>query len=193
MKQSKEHIEQCIRDIFEYLGEDPNRPGLQGTPDRIVRMWQEIFRGYDPEQKPTITTFPNGEDGIVFDNMVVDEGSFYSECEHHMMPFYGKYWFAYVPNPKGRILGISKVGRVVDYCAARMQVQERLTREVVEMLEEALGSENPPLGLALVMKGTHLCKTMRGARKEGIMTTYYMTGVFRTDKVLRDEFMNLTK
>lgn len=193
MKQSKEHIEQCIRDIFEYLGEDPNRPGLQGTPDRIVRMWQEIFRGYDPEQKPTITTFPNGEDGIVFDNLVVDEGPFYSECEHHMMPFHGKYWFCYIPNPKGRILGISKIGRVVDYCAARLQVQERLTREVVEMLEEALGTENPPLGMALVMKGTHLCKTMRGARKEGTMTSYYMTGVFRTDKDLRDEFLNLTK
>ena len=193
MKQSKEHIEQCIRDIFEYLGEDPNRPGLQGTPDRIVRMWQEIFRGYDPEQKPTITTFPNGEDGIVFDNLVVDEGPFYSECEHHMMPFHGKYWFGYIPNPKGRILGISKIGRVVDYCAARLQVQERLTREVVEMLEEALGMENPPLGMALVMKGTHLCKTMRGARKEGTMTSYYMTGVFRTDKDLRDEFLNLTK
>lgn len=193
MKQSKEHIEQCIRDILEYLGEDPNRPGLQGTPDRIVRMWGEIFRGYDPEKKPTITTFPNGEDGIVFDNLVVDEGPFYSECEHHMMPFHGKYWFGYIPNPKGRILGISKIGRVVDYCAARLQLQERLTREVVEMLEEALGTEYPPLGMALVMKGTHLCKTMRGSRKEGTMTSYYMTGVFRTDKELRDEFLNLTK
>lgn len=193
MKKDKQHIEQCIRDILEYIGEDPDRPGLQGTPDRIIRMWQEIFRGYDPAQRPTITTFPNGEDGIVFDHMVVDEGPYYSECEHHMMPFFGKYWFAYIPNPQGRILGISKIGRVVDYCAARLQVQERLTREVVEMLEEALGSENPPLGMALVMKGSHLCKTMRGARKEGMMSSYYMTGVFRTDKELREEFLKLAR
>ena len=193
MKKDKAYIEQCIRDIFEYIGEDPNRPGLQDTPDRIVRMWQEIFRGYDPAQRPSITTFSNGGDGIVFDSMVMDEGTYHSECEHHMMPFFGRYWFAYIPNPQGRVLGISKIGRVVDYCAARLQLQERLTREIVEMLEEALGTENPPLGMALVLKGTHLCKSMRGARKEGTMTTYYMTGIFRTDKNLRDEFMSFTQ
>lgn len=184
-----EGIEDNIRRIFQYIGEDPDRIGLKGTPDRIVRMWKEIFRGYDPNQKPKITTFPNGEDGLTYDNMIVDEGNYYSECEHHMMPFFGHYWFAYIPNPKGRILGISKVGRVVDYCAAKLQVQERLTKEVVDMLADALGAENPPLGVALVMRGQHLCKSMRGVKKEGFMTSSYLTGIFHEEAV-RSEFMN---
>lgn len=191
MEQSKKHIEDCIREIFRHIGEDPERIGLQGTPDRIVRMWQEIFRGYDESQKPKITVFQNGEDGITYDNMVVDEGDYYSMCEHHMMPFFGHYWFAYIPNPKGKILGISKVGRVVDYCAARMQVQERLTHDVVEMLSDALGTEYPPLGMAMVMKGHHLCKEMRGVKKKGIMTTSYLTGAFMDEGPLRAEFMTM--
>lgn len=114
-------------------------------------------------------------------------------CEHHNLPFFGKYWFAYIPNPKGRILGISKIGRVVDYCSARMQVQERLTHDIVDMIAEALGEENPPLGIALVMRGQHLCKTMRGARKKGEMTSSYLTGLFKTENALRAEFMNFVK
>lgn len=186
-------IEDNIVRIFEHIGEDPKRVGLIGTPDRIVRMWEEIFRGYDPTKKPKITVFPNGEDGLVYDNMVVDEGNYYSMCEHHMMPFFGKYWFAYIPNPKGKILGISKIGRVVDYCAAKLQVQERLTKEVVDMLADALGTEYPPLGVALVMRGTHLCKSMRGVKKNGTMTSSYLTGVFQTDSAVRAEFMNMVK
>ena len=134
-------IEENIVRILEYIGENPLRTGLDGTPDRIRRMLGEICRGYDPAQKPKITVFPNGEDGLTYDNMVIDEGTYYSLCEHHMMPFFGKYWFAYIPNPKGKILGISKIGRVVDYCAAKLQVQERLTHEIVDMLAEALGRE----------------------------------------------------
>jgi len=190
MKNKK--IYQSIRNILEYIGEDPDREGLKGTPDRIVRMFGEIYRGYDKTKLPKITTFPNGQDGITYDNMIVDEGDFYSCCEHHMMPFFGHYWFAYIPNPNGRILGISKIGRVVDYCAARLQVQERLVSNVVEMIEEALGKENPPLGLALVMKGEHLCKTMRGAKKKGIMTTSRLTGIFRQGEA-RNEFMSFIK
>lgn len=186
-------LEEHIRAILKGIGENPSRVGLKGTPDRIVRMFKEIFRGYDPAQKPKITTFPNGEDGIVYDSMVLDEGDFHSLCEHHAMPFFGKYWLAYIPNPKGRILGISKIGRVVDYCAARLQVQERLTHDVVDMLSKALGEDFPPLGIALVMKGEHLCKTMRGARKKGTMTSSYLTGVFKTEPALRAEFMNLIK
>lgn len=154
---TKEQAEDAIRLLMTYIGEDPTRPGLVGTPDRIVRMWDEIYRGYDPARVPKITTFDNGIDGIVYDNMVVDTGDFYSMCEHHQMPFFGKYWFAYIPNPKGKILGISKIGRVVDYCAARMQIQERLVSDVVTMLSDALGEEYPPLGIALVMEGEHLC------------------------------------
>lgn len=186
-KQFKQHI----ADIFEYIGEDPNRAGLLDTPDRIVRMCREIFRGYDPKQKPKITTFPNGQDGITYDSMVVDKGDFYSLCEHHCRTFFGEYWFAYIPNPQGRILGISKIGRVVDYCAAKLQVQERLVHDVVETLSEALGSDYPPLGIAMVMKGRHMCKESRGARKKGIMTSSYLTGCFMTDPALRAEFMRM--
>lgn len=184
-------VEENIVRMLEYIGENPNREGLLGTPDRIRRMWGEIFRGYDPKQKPKITVFDNSVDGIAYDNMVIDEGGFYSMCEHHMMPFFGHYWFAYIPNPKGKILGISKVGRVVDYCAAKLQIQERLVHDIVEMLKEALGSENPPLGIALVMKGEHLCKTMRGVKKKGTMTSSYLWGAFKDDAQVRAEFMQL--
>lgn len=187
----KQAIEEAIRNLLTAIGEDPNRTGLQGTPDRVARMFEEIYRGYDDTQKPKITTFPNGEDGIVYESMVVDEGTFYSCCEHHMMPFFGKYYFAYIPNPKGRILGISKIGRVVDFCAARLQVQERLVHDVVDMLTKALGDENAPLGVALLMTGEHLCKTMRGVKKKGTMTSSYLTGVFRDNPQVRAEFMNL--
>lgn len=184
-------IEQLVHELLLLIGDNPQRTGLRETPQRVARMYAEIYRGYDPAQKPNITTFPNGDDGIVYDSMVVDTGDFYSCCEHHMMPFFGKYYFAYLPNPKGKILGISKIGRVVDYCAAKLQVQERLTHEVVQMLADALGGEYPPLGIALVMRGEHLCKTMRGARKKGEMVSSCLTGLFQTDSALRAEFMNL--
>lgn len=189
----KEQIEKHVQTILSLIGENPNREGLKGTPDRIARMFNEIFRGYDAAQKPKITTFENGKDGLVYDNMVIDEGDFYSMCEHHMMPFFGKYWFAYIPNPKGKILGISKIGRVVDYCSAKLQIQERLVHDVVDMLANALGDENPPLGIALVMRGEHLCKTMRGAKKKGVMKSSYLTGLFKTNTELRNEFLNLIK
>lgn len=190
-KITKETAEKHIKELLEYIGEDPNRKGLEGTPDRIIRMWKEIFRGYDPSQKPKITTFDNNDDGIIYDNMVIDQGDFHSNCEHHCVWFWGKYWFAYIPNPKGKILGISKIGRVVDYCSARLQIQERLVHDIVDMLKDALGSEYPPLGIALVMKGHHSCKEFRGAKKKGIMTSSYLEGAFKDDPQVRAEFMNL--
>lgn len=183
-------IEKLIRQLLIEIGENPDREGLKGTPDRVCRMFKELFRGYDPKQKPKITTFQNGKDGIVYDNMVVDSGKFVSKCEHHMVFFWGKYWFAYIPNPKGKILGLSKIARVVDYCAARLQLQERLVNDVIEMLKEALGEENPPLGIALVMKAHHGCKEFRGVKKEGIMTASHLEGIFRTDAIVREEFMH---
>lgn len=101
------------------------------------------------------------------------------------------FWFAYIPNPRGKILGISKIGRVVDYCSARLQIQERLVHDIVDMLKAALGSEYPPLGIALVMKGHHSCKEFRGAKKKGIMTSSYLEGAFKDDPQVRAEFMNL--
>ena len=190
---SEAEAKQNIRELLEFIGDDPDRVGLKETPERMLRMFAEMFRGYDPAQKPQITTFPNGLDGIIYDNMVVDSGTFYSVCEHHCRTFFGDYWFAYLPNPKGRILGLSKIGRVVDYCASRLQVQERLVHDVVEMLTEALGEENPPLGMALMMRGRHMCKESRGARKSGEMTTTCLTGAFRKSDRVRAEFLSYVR
>ena len=187
---SEAEAKQNIRELLEFIGDDPDRVGLKDTPERMLRMFAEMFRGYDPAQKPQITTFPNGLDGIIYDNMVVDSGTFYSVCEHHCRTFFGDYWFAYLPNPKGRILGLSKIGRVVDYCASRLQVQERLVHDVVEMLTEALGEENPPLGMALMMRGRHMCKESRGARKSGEMTTTCLTGAFRKSEGCSPPFIS---
>lgn len=181
-----EDIEGALRTLIRAIGEDPDRDGLKGTPDRIVRMWKEIFRGYDTSQKPKITTFEN-EDGI--SDLIFDTGDYYSMCEHHILPFFGKYYFAYIPNPKGRILGISKVARVVGYCAARLQLQERLAKDIVQMLSDALGGD--ALGFAIVMRGKHLCKTMRGVRNDGNMSVAHFTGLFDKNPALKAEFYKL--
>jgi len=172
--------------LLEAIGEDPSRDGLLGTPERIARMYTEIFRGYDPAQKPRITTFPNDAHNT---EMVFDSGDFYSMCEHHMMPFFGQYYFAYIPQDDGRILGISKVARVVGYCAARLQLQERLAHDIIEMLSDAL--DNQVQGFAIVLKGTHMCKSMRGVKNKGAMTVSYFTGIFRNDQSLRQEFYQM--
>lgn len=179
-------IERTIKEILAYIGEDAGREGLLGTPDRIVRMWREIFRGYDPKQKPKITTFAND---MKTEDIVFDSGDYYSMCEHHMMPFFGRYYFAYIPSPTGRILGISKVARVVGYCSARLQLQERLAKDIVTMLSEAL--DNDVQGMAIVMKGTHLCKTMRGVKSNGQMTVAHLSGIFKENADARKEFYKL--
>ena len=179
-------IECALKTILAYIGEDPEREGLKETPDRIVRMWKEIFRGYDESQRPKITTFSNDMHST---DIVFDTGDYYSMCEHHMLPFFGKYYFAYIPQEDGRILGISKVARVVGYCAARLQLQERLARDIIEMLTNAL--DGKVQGMAIVMRGKHLCKTMRGVRNDGIMTVAHLSGVFKTDADARAEFYRL--
>ena len=179
-------IERAIRTLIQYIGEDPDREGLIKTPDRIIRMWREIFRGYDGSKKPKITTFSNDEHST---DMVFDTGDYYSMCEHHILPFFGRYYFAYIPAPDGRILGISKIARVVGYCAARLQLQERLASDIVKMLTDAL--DGKVLGMALVMKGKHLCKTMRGVRNDGNMSVAHLEGVFKNNKECRDEFYKL--
>ena len=179
-------LERAIRTILAYIGEDPDREGLVGTPDRILRMYKEIFRGYDPKQVPKITTFSNDMQST---DIVFDSGDYYSMCEHHMMPFFGKYYFAYIPDVNGRILGISKIARVVGYCAARLQLQERLARDVVKMLSDAL--DGKVQGMAIVMKGTHLCKTMRGVKNPGKMTVSHLSGIFKTSPEARAEFYKL--
>lgn len=183
---SREEAEKAIKTLLSYIGENPDREGLKETPDRIIRMWDEIFRGYDPNKKPKITTFGNEDNST---DMVFDSGDYYSMCEHHVLPFFGKYYFAYIPSPDGRILGISKVARVVGYCATRLQLQERLAIDIVKTLDDALGGT--ALGFAIVMKGQHLCKTMRGVRNNGKMTVSHFTGLFKDDPDKRNEFYKL--
>ena len=186
---TKEHKENLVKEMIRAIGEDPEREGLKGTPERVVRMWEEIFRG-NRNNKPKVTVFPNGQDGITYDQMVIDEGNYHSQCEHHMVPFFGKYWFAYIPNKAGKILGISKVARIVDYYAAKLQVQERLVQNIVDDLWLSLSENCPePIGMALVMKGKHLCESMRGVKKEGNMTTIEVRGAFRDSPEVRAEFL----
>jgi len=179
-------IECAIKTILLHIGENPEREGLLGTPDRIIRMWSEIFRGYDPNQAPKITTFENDMRST---DIVFDTGDYYSMCEHHMMPFFGKYYFAYIPNEDGRILGISKIARVVGYCAARLQLQERLALDIIKMLTDAL--DGNVQGMAIVLRGTHLCKTMRGVKSNGKMTVSHLSGIFKSDNNVKAEFYKL--
>lgn len=183
---SRDEAEKAIKTLLSYIGENPDREGLKGTPGRIIRMWDEIFRGYDKDKIPRITTFPN-EDKCT--DIVFDSGDYYSMCEHHILPFFGKYYFAYIPSPDGRILGISKVARVIGYCAARLQLQERLAIDIIKMLDAALNGK--ALGFAIVMRGQHLCKSMRGVRNKGKMTVSHFTGVFKEDPDKRNEFYKL--
>ena len=183
---SRDEAEKAIKTLLSYIGENPDREGLKGTPDRIIRMWDEIFRGYDKDKIPRITTFPNEEKET---DIVFDSGDYYSMCEHHILPFFGKYYFAYFPSPDGRILGISKVARVIGYCAARLQLQERLATDIIKMLDAALNGK--ALGFAIVMRGQHLCKSMRGVRNKGKMTVSHFTGVFKDDPDKRNEFYKL--
>jgi len=179
--------EKLVKEMLIHIGENPDREGLRETPLRIVKMWDEIFKGYDEKQKPKITTFKNGSDGIIYDQMVIDTGDFFSMCEHHMMPFFGKYWFAYIPDKK--IIGLSKIARLVDYYSSKLQIQERLVKEIVDEIENKI----KPKGIVLVIKGEHLCKTARGAKKKGEMICSEVRGIFRTKPEVRAEFFSLIK
>jgi len=186
--------EEIILEMLRLIGEDPNREGLIETPARVVKMWGEIFRGYNPELKPKVSIFNNGKDGVIYDQMIIDTGDFYSHCEHHMVPFFGKYWFAYIPAKDGGIIGLSKVSRLVDYHSAKLQIQERLVQDIINDIWNKLSREHtPPLGMALIMKAEHLCKTMRGVKKKGTMTTSAMLGAFFTNSAARQELLQLIK
>jgi len=178
-------IEEGTRLILEGLGEDLNRPGLKDTPKRVVSMCCEIFRGYDKSKKPIVTCFDNGCDGINYDEMIFDSGYFYSHCEHHMTIFNGDYFFAYIPDKK--IIGLSKVARIIDYFAAKLQVQERLNQEIVNEIENVLH----PKGCALILRARHFCKEMRGVKKvNGVMTTSVLRGVIKNNAMTRAEFIS---
>jgi len=181
-------IEYHVSKIIEKIGDNPKREGLVDTPKRVAKMYKEVFRGYVKDEKPKITVFDNNNDGIHCNQMIIDKGYFFSHCEHHMVPFFGTYAFAYIPGKK--IVGLSKITRIVDYYASKLQVQERLTKEIVDEIEKAL----KPQGIALVMKARHLCKEMRGAKKiNSEMITSDMRGSFKTNFNTRQEFLNMIK
>ncbi len=175
-------IPEAVRTLLVELGEDPDRGGLAGTPDRVRRMYAELTEGYhtDPDALLNSATFEVDYDEMV----VVRDIEFFSLCEHHLLPFFGKAHVGYLP--RGRIIGLSKIPRVVDMYAHRLQVQERLTQQVAGFLMEKLN----PKGVACVVEATHLCTVMRGVRKqETTMVTSSMLGTFRADARTRSEFL----
>jgi GTP cyclohydrolase I len=175
-------IPEAVRTLLVELGEDPDRAGLAGTPDRVRRMYAELTEGYhtDPEALLNGAAFDVDYDEMV----VVRDMEFFSLCEHHLLPFFGKAHVGYLP--RGRIIGLSKIPRVVDMYAHRLQVQERLTQQVAGFLMERL----KPKGVGCVIEATHLCTVMRGVRKqEATMVTSSMLGTFRADARTRSEFL----
>src|SRR3989344_5024514 len=182
-----EEIKKAWKIILTAIGENTDREGLRETPERIARMYTGIFRGYNPDNKPKLTTFDNNSDGIYFRGMICDKGYFFSHCEHHGVPFIGEYFFAYVPDKK--IIGLSKVARIVDFFSAKLQIQERLTQEILNEIASVLN----PKGAILVLKARHLCKDMRGVKKNnGFMITSESTGIFKENKdMIKEEFFNL--
>lgn len=180
-----EKIEQGVRLILEGVGEDPNRTGLQETPARVARMYQECFCGLtqDPAQHFE-TLFDEHHNELV----IVHDIPFYSMCEHHLVPFFGKAHVAYLPAKSGKICGISKLARLVEVFARRPQVQERLTGQVADTLVEQLAPE----GVLVVMEAEHLCMSMRGVKKPGSKTvTTAARGVLKTDAAARSEALSL--
>jgi GTP cyclohydrolase I len=175
-------VEAAVRQILREMGEDPDRQGLLGTPGRVHRMYAELTAGYHVDPGRLIN-------GAVFDvpyseMVVVKEIPFYSLCEHHLLPFFGTAAVAYIPD--GRVIGLSKIPRIVEMYARRLQVQERLTSQIADFLMEHLH----PKGAGVVMEATHLCAVMRGVRKPGtVMTTSHVLGVFRANDKTRAEFL----
>lgn len=176
-------VRQLTYDLLKAVGEDPEREGLKNTPDRVARMYTELLSGYgmDPERIINGALF-----NINYDEMVlVRDIEFYSLCEHHMLPFIGRAHVAYLP--AGKVIGLSKIPRIVDMYARRLQVQERMTRQIADILQATL----EPQGVAVVVEGMHLCSMMRGVKKhDARMTTSAMHGAFRANLATRQEFLD---
>ena len=179
-------IEQIYRELLRRVGENPERDGLLKTPDRMQKSLAFLTRGY--QQSPT-EILRGALFEVEYDEMViVRDIEFYSLCEHHMLPFFGKAHVAYIP--KGKVIGLSKVARLVDVFARRLQVQERMTRQVADSIVDAID----PQGVAVILEAQHLCMMMRGVEKQqSITTTSAMLGAFRTSPQTRNEFLSLIR
>ena len=181
---TSKNVEESIRELLAYIGEDPKREGLDKTPERVAKMYEFLTKGYHEDIKSLINKAVFTE--RYSEMVIVRDIDFFSLCEHHLVPFYGKCHIAYIPN--GKIIGLSKLPRIVEVFARRLQVQERLTQQIAETLYTYL----KPLGVGVVMEARHLCMMMRGVEKQdSIATTSAMLGSFRNDVKTRSEFLTL--
>jgi GTP cyclohydrolase IA len=179
----KPRIERAVREILEAIGEDPGREGLVRTPERVAAMYEEIFAGLSADPADNLAvTFAADHDEMI----MVKDIPLYSMCEHHLVPFLGRAHVAYIPNANGRITGLSKLARLVDSYARRLQVQERLTSQIADHVEAKLA----PRGVLVVIEAEHLCMSMRGVQKPGATTvTSAVRGLFRENAATRAEAM----
>lgn len=182
-KPSREEAEEAVRTLLRWAGDDPTRPGLLGTPDRVVRAYEEYFQGYNEDPYELLDRTFDETDG--YDEIVVlKDISFASHCEHHIAPIIGKVHVAYLPNIK--VVGISKLARLVETYSRRLQIQEKMTAQIANTLDEVL----QPKGVAVVIEAAHECMTTRGIDKPGVnMVTSRMIGAFRDDPSTRREFL----
>ena len=182
----KSRIEAAVREILEAIGENPDREGLLETPKRVANMYEEIFAGLSIDPKSLVKVFQESEHQEM---VAVKDIPLYSMCEHHLLPFMGQASVVYIPR-KGKVIGISKIARIVDTIAKRPQLQERLTSDIADTIMEAIN----PLGVAVIIEAEHLCMTMRGIKKPGSKTTTSaLRGVFKSDEKTRQEAMSLIK
>ena len=178
------NIEQLTVDLLNAIGEDPNREGLLRTPLRVAKAWDFFSKGYTQSLDEIVNNALFSEDNK--DMVVVRDVEFYSLCEHHLIPFFGKAHVAYIPN--GKVIGLSKIPRIIDMFSRRLQVQERLTRQISETIKDVLN----PVGVAVIMEGQHMCMQMRGVQKQSsFTTTSSMLGKFRESDRTRSEFMSI--
>ena len=182
-KPTRAEVEAAVKTIIRWTGDDPARAGLKETPSRVTDAFEEYFRGYD--QDPEAILQKTFEEIEGYDEMIVLRGiRFESHCEHHMAPIIGRAWVAYIPD--GRVVGISKLARVVDAYAKRLQIQEKMTAQIANTIQEVL----KPQGVAVVLKAEHHCMTTRGVHKPGTdMVTSRMLGAFRDNPITRQEFL----
>ncbi|MCM3341488.1 GTP cyclohydrolase I FolE [Paenibacillus sp. MER TA 81-3] len=182
---NREQIEYHVKEILKLVGEDVEREGLLETPARVTRMYEEIFAGYEVDPRDVLgVTFDERHEELV----IVKDITYYSQCEHHMAPFFGKVHIGYIPS--GKIAGLSKLARLVEAVSRRLQVQERITSQIADIMDEVL----QPHGVMVVVEGEHLCMCARGVKKPGSKTvTSAARGSFRSDAAQRAEFLSLIK
>ena len=182
---NQNRIKAAMRSIIEAIGEDPHRESIKDTPQRVAEMYTELFSGLHADPRAELVVdFEEGYEEMV----ILRDIPFYSMCEHHLLPFYGAAHVGYVPSPGGRVVGVSKLARVVEICARRPQLQERMTQQIADAVFEAL----QPAGVAVVIQAEHLCMVMRGIKKPGTtVITSSVRGNFRSKVATRSEFLSL--